>query len=343
MASQPIQIVDTNDRPIRSASKQEAWDKGLFHRVVRVMVEDANGHILLQHRSPTKDLFPNRWDNSAAGHVDAGEDYDTAARRELAEELGLHDQPLTEIGRYFAAGGWQGRKTRRFSRVYKTVVSETPEPQEPDKITEVRWFSLDEVKQLIKDHPDQVSDGLAEVIKQFYSEVPEGEYEPVVVVDDKDQVISNASLADARTFNLIYRAVFVIAVDTQGRVLLQKRSANMHLYPNCWDLAASGHVDGGRTYEQAAQLELQEEVGVNNAKLTEVAHFYTEAPVGGGLAPHRFSKFYQIQLDELPTALGSHEVSEVRWFTKDELNELLAKHPEQVADGPAHARKAGCL
>lgn len=47
--------------------------------------------VLLQKRSMTKDSFPGCLDISSAGHLDCGEDYDTAARRELGEELGLTD------------------------------------------------------------------------------------------------------------------------------------------------------------------------------------------------------------------------------------------------------------
>ena len=45
-----------------------------------------------------KDKHPGVWDSSAAGHLDAGEDYATAARRELQEELGITDAPLIRLG-----------------------------------------------------------------------------------------------------------------------------------------------------------------------------------------------------------------------------------------------------
>jgi 16S rRNA (adenine1518-N6/adenine1519-N6)-dimethyltransferase len=45
--------------------------------------------MFLQKRSRWKDRHPLLWDSSAAGHVDAGEDYDEAAVRELKEELGV--------------------------------------------------------------------------------------------------------------------------------------------------------------------------------------------------------------------------------------------------------------
>lgn len=49
------------------------------------------GHIqvLLQKRSQDKDSFPGWLDTSSAGHLDPGEDFDRAARRELSEELGI--------------------------------------------------------------------------------------------------------------------------------------------------------------------------------------------------------------------------------------------------------------
>lgn len=98
--SKPIQIVDENDQPTFEATKQEAWDNGLWHRVARIMIENNAGEILLQHRSPTKDIFPDCWDNSAAGHVDAGEDYEQAAIRELEEELGFSEIKLIQVGKY---------------------------------------------------------------------------------------------------------------------------------------------------------------------------------------------------------------------------------------------------
>ena len=56
------------------------------------------GELFLQKRSPWKDKHPNKWDSSAAGHLDAGEDYETAARRELSEELGLSPADAAAVG-----------------------------------------------------------------------------------------------------------------------------------------------------------------------------------------------------------------------------------------------------
>lgn len=70
-------------------TKQEAHEKGLWHRSVHVWIVNSKNEILIQKRSPFIDNHPNKWDISAAGHVSAGEDDITSALRETEEELGL--------------------------------------------------------------------------------------------------------------------------------------------------------------------------------------------------------------------------------------------------------------
>jgi 16S rRNA (adenine1518-N6/adenine1519-N6)-dimethyltransferase len=168
MSSAPIQIVDEDDRPVGQATKQEAWQQGLLHRIVRIMLEDDKGNILLQHRDPSKDIFPNRWDNSVAGHVDADEDYDTAAYREMWEELSLDGIPLEVVGTYRSDETWHEHRFNRFTKVYRARIAVTPEKLEAGKIDGVRWFTPQAVQQLVQDHPDEVSDGLRQVVERYY-------------------------------------------------------------------------------------------------------------------------------------------------------------------------------
>jgi len=158
-------------------------------------------------------------------------------------------------------------------------------------------------------------------------------YPPVVIVDEKDKVVGEAMLADARAKGLIYRVVFVIASGPDGRVLLQKRSPQMQVYPNCWDISASGHVDDGHDYLEAARLEMVEEIGVDKAPLTEVAHFFTDEPLWGGIASKRYIKIFKTTIDTLPDTLGEDEVVAVQWFALQEIKQLVADDPEGIAEG----------
>ena len=82
-------MVDRNDAVIGQATRREVHAQGLLHRAVHVLVFNREGELFLQKRSRNKDTAPGAWDSSASGHVDAGEDYDDCARRELGEEIGL--------------------------------------------------------------------------------------------------------------------------------------------------------------------------------------------------------------------------------------------------------------
>lgn len=170
MSDLPIQIVDAQNNPIGGATKQEAWRKGLIHRIVRISILDEKGRMLMQKRSDQKELYPGRWDNSAAGHVDVGETYEQAALRELYEELGLQGVALQPMGDYYVdvTAGW--RKMRRFTRSYKIVLKD-PLPAfslPPEEVSDVRWMKISEIKELITNHPDQVTDGIEQVMSQFF-------------------------------------------------------------------------------------------------------------------------------------------------------------------------------
>lgn len=90
----PLPHVDEHDRELGVLTRREVHQRGLRHRAVHVCVIDPLGRLWLQLRSRTKDAWGGYWDLSATGHVDAGESYDAAARRELREELGLNGDPV---------------------------------------------------------------------------------------------------------------------------------------------------------------------------------------------------------------------------------------------------------
>lgn len=56
------------------------------------------------------------------------------------------------------------------------------------------------------------------------------------------------------------RFVGIILVNVEGKVLLQLRSEDDYLYPNCWTLPG-GRVEEGENLEQAILREVKEELG----------------------------------------------------------------------------------
>lgn len=92
-------VVDANDRVVGSHFRGEIHRLGLRHRAVHIFWLRGDGMLGLQRRSFAKDNSPGQLSSACAGHVDSGEDYPTAAVRELHEELGIRVAPsaLAEI------------------------------------------------------------------------------------------------------------------------------------------------------------------------------------------------------------------------------------------------------
>lgn len=61
----------------------------LLHPVVHLHVFNSRGELYLQRRPEWKDIQPGKWDTAVGGHVDYGEEVETALRREALEELGI--------------------------------------------------------------------------------------------------------------------------------------------------------------------------------------------------------------------------------------------------------------
>lgn len=147
-------VVDERDQVLRSAPRREVHAGKLLHRAIHVFVFHSDGRIFLQQRSLLKDSAPGLWSASCSGHVDAGEDYDSAAARELAEELGLVTDIKPERWLRFKATeetGWE------FLWVYK-IGSNGPFQLNPAEIQDGDWFTKDQITQGVVESPEEFSE-----------------------------------------------------------------------------------------------------------------------------------------------------------------------------------------
>ncbi|HJQ08429.1 MAG TPA: NUDIX domain-containing protein [Candidatus Saccharimonadales bacterium] len=166
----PVVVVDENDHEIGLAPLAEVWQKGLYHRIVSVFIQDDQGRMLLQHRSPQVKIYPNCWDQAAGGHVDEGQTYDQAAANELAEELGLHDVTLKALGTFRSNNKIDdGRIINQFERVYLVQVPRdvTLRP-EASEVSKLQWVTPAELKAKITKHPEAFTPGLLYGLRGYF-------------------------------------------------------------------------------------------------------------------------------------------------------------------------------
>ena len=151
-------VVDEHDEVTGQATRGEVHAQGLLHRAVHVLVFNKRGDLLLQQRSMLKDAHPGVWDSSVSGHLDAGEAYETAAVRELAEEMGIEAKcPPTEIARLkpSAATGWEHIRLYRYEHQGNIR-------HPAAEIESAMWFPIPVLEAWIKARPEDFASGFLE-------------------------------------------------------------------------------------------------------------------------------------------------------------------------------------
>ncbi|MSU65283.1 MAG: NUDIX domain-containing protein [Opitutus sp.] len=149
-AEEWFDVVNDRDEVVGRATRREVHATGLWHRAVHVLVFDRAGRVFLQKRTILKDLSPGLWDSSCSGHLDAGEDYDPAAVRELQEEIGV--RVVTTPERWFRVEpcvetGWE------FVWVYR-LRHDGPLTLEPKEIQYGEWVAPAEISQRMAASPE---------------------------------------------------------------------------------------------------------------------------------------------------------------------------------------------
>ncbi len=122
---------------------------------VAVLVRD--GLVLLVHRHPSRQWYPDSWSFSAGGHVESGELPHQAISRECLEELGVHvhdpvpipmtvSDPTLDV-HAFLITRWDGE----------------PVNAAPEEHDDLRWFRPSELADLKMAHPESLPNLLTAV------------------------------------------------------------------------------------------------------------------------------------------------------------------------------------
>jgi 8-oxo-dGTP pyrophosphatase MutT (NUDIX family) len=137
-----VEEVALDGTVLRVVTRAEMRAQRLRHRCVYLLVVH-EGRLLVHQRAPDKDVWPGRWDVAAGGVVTAGEAWDHAARRELAEELGIEAE-VVELGE----AAWEDDTVAVLGRVY---VVEHPGPFHFDdgEVVAARFVDADALDELL--------------------------------------------------------------------------------------------------------------------------------------------------------------------------------------------------
>ena len=140
------------------------------------------------------------------------------------------------------------------------------------------------------------------------------------VVDEEDRVIGSETRSSVHVNNLRHRAVHMLVFNGAGEIFLQKRSQWKDRNPGLWDSSAAGHVDSGETYQQAAERELREELGIQ-APLEQIGRLLCSEETGW-----EFIEIFRAA-HEGPFAFPAMEVETGAFFALSQVKEWVSRSP----------------
>jgi len=158
-------IVDQNGEVIGTALRSKCHgNPALIHRTVHIVVFHPDGRILLQKRNEDKDIQPGKWDTAVGGHIDSGENHETAVVRELAEELGVSANfaDLKFLMDTKIRNEVESENVRVFSLIHPG-----PFNFQIEEIQEVKFWDTCELRKTIDETPDIFTPNLIEEFKQL--------------------------------------------------------------------------------------------------------------------------------------------------------------------------------
>ena len=93
-----VEVVDESGSVTSIVTRAEMRARVLRHRSTYIAVIRPDDQLVIHRRADWKDTHPGYWDIAFGGVAGVGEDWHTAAERELAEEAGIVEVELIDLG-----------------------------------------------------------------------------------------------------------------------------------------------------------------------------------------------------------------------------------------------------
>lgn len=140
------------------------------------------------------------------------------------------------------------------------------------------------------------------------------------VVDEQGRVLRLASRGECHGDpSLLHRVAHVLVFEEAGRLFLQKRAVHKDIQPGKWDTSVGGHLCPGEDAEQGALRELEEELGIQGAKLERLYQYIMRSAVETELV----TTFRTVWVGEIRP--NARELAEGRFWSAGEIEAALGQ------------------
>ena len=162
MSDELLDVVDNNDNVTSQELRTVVHQRGLQHRGVHVFLFTREGRLLIQQRSKDRATSPSLLDCSVSEHVQAGEDYLTAAQRGMKEELGLKGTQVREIVTFRMN---YGPHDNEISRLFQGSVDPALVQFDRGEIEGIYYFNLVDLLEQMKAHEEAFCKWFVQIIR----------------------------------------------------------------------------------------------------------------------------------------------------------------------------------
>jgi isopentenyl-diphosphate delta-isomerase len=139
------------------------------------------------------------------------------------------------------------------------------------------------------------------------------------IVNDEDIVIDQQMRSVVHQLGLQHRGAHVFLFTPDGKMLVQKRSADRSTAPSALDCSVSEHVKSGESYLEAARRGMKEEMGVNVLEIKPLVKF----KMTYGTNDNEISTLYEGTVDPAKVRFDPIEIESINYYSLDELQDLI--------------------
>lgn len=137
---------------------------------------------------------------------------------------------------------------------------------------------------------------------------------------DRERTGKTMNRGDAFEQGAYHLVIHVCMFNHLGEMLIQQRQPDKEDWKNMWDITVGGSAIAGETSQQAAQREVNEEIGYR-LNLLNTRPALTVSFENG------FDDYYLIESDVNISnlSLPTEEVKQVKWASKEEVIEMISE------------------
>ena len=158
-----IDAVDDNDRVIGEQNRRDIASTKANFRTVHLFGFNDDGSLLVQYIAPGH-RSDGKWGSTVAGYVLAGETYEAACKRKIADELRISLPTIRLIGKT----SMTDLGVTKFITLYAGILNSVPD-FDRQQISRMQFFPSTHIQDTLENHPEMFTDTFR-LLYEYYCE-----------------------------------------------------------------------------------------------------------------------------------------------------------------------------